>query len=72
MSPNEKALFELKFCFWFITVEEQYEFMKLIKYLLENKFIDIKMRSGGSILKKIKIKIGYYKVASLLGKKKKF
>jgi hypothetical protein len=72
MSPNEKALFELKFCFGFITVEEQYEFMKLIKYLLENKFIDIKMRSGGSILKKIKIKIGYYKVASLLGKKKNF
>ena len=72
MSQNEKALYEFKFCFGFITVEEQYEFMKLIKYLIENKFIDIKMREGGSILKKIKIKTGYYKIASLLGKKEKF
>ena len=72
MSSNEKALYEFKFCFGFIRVEEQYEFMNLIKYLIENKFIDIKMREGGSILKKIKIKTGYYKVASLLGKKEKF
>jgi hypothetical protein len=72
MSPNEKALYEFKFCFGFITVEEQYEFMKLIKYLIENKFIKIEMRGGGSILQKIKIKTDYYKVASLLGKKEKF
>lgn len=72
MNQNDKALYEFKFCFGFITVEEQYEFMKLIEYLLENKFIDIQMREGGSILKKIKIKTGYYKVASLLGKKEKF
>jgi len=72
MNVNEKALYEFNFCFGFITVEEQYEFMKLIKYLIENKFIDIKMREGTSILKKLKIKIGYYKVASLLGKKEKF
>ena len=72
MSPNEKALYEFKFCFGFITVEEQYEFMNLIKYLIENKFVEIEMRGGGSILQKIKIKTGYYKVASLLGKKEKF
>ena len=72
MSTNEKALYEFQFCFGFITVEEQYEFMKFIKYLIENNFIDIQMRQGGSILNKIKIKTGYYKVASLLGKKEKF
>ena len=72
MSPNEKALYEFKFCFGFITVEEQYEFMKLLKYMIENKLIDIKMRNGESILKKLKIKTGYYKIASLLGKKEKF
>ena len=71
MSPNEKALYEFKFCFGFITVDEQYEFMNLIKYLIENKLIEIKRRNGGSILNKIKIKINYYKVASLLGKKEK-
>ena len=72
MTPNEKTLYEFKFCFGFITVEEQYEFMKLIKYLIENKFIEIKRRDGQSILKKLKLKINYYKVASLLGKKEKF
>ena len=69
MKTNEKALYEFKFCFGFITVEEQYEFMKLIKYLIENKFIDIKMREGTSILNKIKLKIVYYEAASILGKK---
>jgi hypothetical protein len=72
MSPNEKALYEFKFCFGFITVEEQYEFMNLVKYLIENKFTDIKRRDGTSILKKLKLKIGYYKAVSLLGKKEKF
>jgi len=72
MTPNDKALFEFKFCFGFITVEEQYKFMKFIKYLIENEIIDIKMRAGGSIIKKLKIKIGYYSVASLSGKKDKF
>ena len=71
MTQNDKALYEFKFCFGFITVEEQYEFMNLIKYLIENSFIDIQMREGGSILKKINIKTGYYKVTSLLGKKEK-
>jgi hypothetical protein len=71
MSPNEKALYEFKFCFGFITVEEQYQFMKFVKYLIENNFLEIKTRKGDSILKKIKIKIGYYKITSLLKKKDK-
>jgi hypothetical protein len=71
MTTNEKALYEFNFCFGLITVEEQYEFMKLIKYLIENKFTEIKKRDGGSILQKLKIKTNYYKVASILGKKEK-
>jgi hypothetical protein len=71
MTTNEKALYEFNFCFGLITVEEQYEFMKLVEYLIENKFTDIKKRDGGSILKKLKIKTSYYKVASVLGKKEK-
>lgn len=69
MSQNERALYEFNFCFGYLTVTEQYKFMKLIKYLLENKIIDLKTRQGDSILKKIKIKIYYYKVGSLFGKK---
>ena len=71
MNTNEKALYEFKFCFGFITVREQYEFMKLIKYLIENNFLDVKRRDGKSILSKLNLKISYYKVASLLGKKEK-
>ena len=71
MSPNEKALFEFNFCFGFISVKEQYEFMKFIKYLIENKITDIKRRDGKSILDKLKIKINYYKITSLLNKKDK-
>jgi hypothetical protein len=71
MSPNEKALYEFKFCFGFITVEEQYQFMKFVKYLIEHNVVDIKTRKGESILKKIKIKMGYYKITSLLKKKDK-
>lgn len=71
MSPNEKALFEFNFCFGFISAKEQYEFMKFIKYLIENKFTDIKRRDGKSILDKLKIKINYYKITSLLNKKDK-
>jgi hypothetical protein len=72
MTSNERALYEFKFCFGFITVKEQYEFMKFIKYLIENKFTDIKKRDGKSILNKLKLKIKYYEIASLLGKKEKF
>lgn len=71
MSINERALYEFNFCFGFITVKEQYEFMKFIKYLIENNFLDIKRRDGKSILSKLKLKISYYKIASILGKKEK-
>lgn len=71
MTTNEKALFEFQFCFGFINVKEQYEFMKFVKYLIENKFTDIKRRYGKSILNKLKIKIKYYEITSLLGKKEK-
>lgn len=71
MSKNERALFEFKFCFGYISIEEQYEFMKFIEYLIEKKIIDIKRREGDSIIKKIKLKINYYRVGSLFNKKKK-
>ena len=32
MSPNEKALFEFKFAFGYITVKEQFEFLNLVNY----------------------------------------
>ena len=70
LTNNQRALYEFKFCFGFINVKEQYEFMRFIKYLIENKLIDIKRRDGKSILSKIKIKIKYYEIESLFFKKK--
>ncbi len=49
----------------------KYEFMKFVKYLIENKFTDIKRRDGKSILNKLKIKIKYYQLIYLLSKKEK-
>lgn len=72
MSPNEKALYEFKFAFGYITVEEQYEFLNLIKYLIENKFIKIETRVGNSILKKLNFKLNYYNASVLFTKKKKY
>lgn len=72
MSSNEKALYEFNFCFGFISIDEQYQFMKLLEYLIENKFTDVKKRDGESIINKLKLKIQYYNVSSkIFGKKEK-
>jgi len=60
LKQNERAFFEFKFAYGYINIEEQYQFMKLIKLLINNKFIDIKMREGTSIIKKLDEKIDYY------------
>jgi hypothetical protein len=44
MSNNERAYFEFKFAYGYISLEEQYQFMKLVKFLIEKKFIDIKLK----------------------------
>ena len=71
MSDNEKCLYEFKFCFGYISCNEQYEFMKLIHYLISNKLIDIKKRDNTSIIDKINLKMNYYKLFSLFIKKNK-
>jgi hypothetical protein len=60
MSQNDKAYYEFKFAYGYITVEEQYQFMKLVKFLIQHKLLDIKMREGTSIINKLTEKIDYY------------
>jgi hypothetical protein len=72
MNKNEKALYEFKFAFGYITLEEQYEFLKLLRYLIENKFIEMETREGKNIIKKINLKINYYNISSILPKKEKY
>ena len=70
MNNNERAYYEFCFVFGYITIEEQYNFMKLLKYLLQKEFIVMKTRDGKSILNKLFIKINYYKLSHLFYKKK--
>jgi hypothetical protein len=72
MNQNEKAFFEFGFAYGYITTEEQYQFMKLIKFLIEKKYVDIKNRESQSILKKINQKIKYYFFINKLNKKEKY
>jgi hypothetical protein len=72
MSQNEKALYEFKFAFGFITVKEQYEFMKFIKYLIENNILDIKNRTNSSILARLILLTNYYKINIVSDKNEKY
>jgi hypothetical protein len=72
MSQNEKAYFEFAFAYGYITVDKQYEFMRLITFLIQNKIIDIKKRDGTSIIDKINMKINYYFLVNKLSRHKKY
>lgn len=69
---NDRAFFEFKFAYGYITVEEQYQFMKLIKFLIQHNFLDIKMREGTSIIKKLNQKIDYYYFLNKTNTKEKY
>lgn len=71
MSENEKAYFEFAFAYGYITVDKQYEFMRLIKFLIQNKFVDIQKRDGSSVINKINMKINYYFLLNKLNAHKK-
>jgi hypothetical protein len=68
LSNNERAYYEFKFAYGYITLKEQYEFMKFIKFLINEKFVDIQMRKGKSIIYKLNMKIKYF---DFFSKKKK-
>jgi hypothetical protein len=72
LSQNEKAFFEFRFAYGYMSVKDQYQFMKLIKLLITNKFIDITMRQGTSILKKLNQKINYYYLFNKMNTQKKY
>lgn len=72
MNKNEKALYEFKFAFGYISLKEQYEFLKLVSYLIKNKLIKLDTREGKSIIKKLDFKINYYRISHFLSKKEKY
>lgn len=62
MSLKEQSFYEFCFCFGYMTLYEQYNFLGLIRYLIVEKMIDITRRDGGSILEKIDLRLAYYKI----------
>lgn len=72
MNTNERCLYEFKFAFGYMTIYEQYEFIKLILYLIENKNLEIFSRSNESILMKLKARIFYYNLNFMKNKDKKY
>lgn len=70
MNSNERAFYEFCFVFGYLTIQEQYEFMNFLKYLLENNIIRMKTRDGKSILKKLVIKMYYFRIRHFFYQKK--
>ena len=71
MDNNQKAWIEFAFAFGYLTLEQQYNFLKLLYNLLSNKIIIINMRNGESILNKVYAKMKYYSLY-ILPKQKKY
>lgn len=59
MNTNERCLYEFKFAFGYITVVDQYEFIKLFDFLLEKKYLSLLSRKQ-DIIPSFKLKIYYY------------
>jgi len=72
MNNKEKALYEFKFAFGYITIKEQYEFLLLIKFLIENNYIEIERRDGDSIINKLNLKIAYYNINKFFNQKNRY
>lgn len=62
MSNNEKCLYEFNFIFGYLSLKQQFEFLLLIKYLIENKYIEILSRHDTDLLPKINKKIRFYQL----------
>tara|TARA_B100001093_G_scaffold451984_1_gene459772 strand:+ start:2151 stop:2966 length:816 start_codon:yes stop_codon:yes gene_type:complete len=72
MNNKERSLYEFKFVFGYLTIKEQYEFLLLIKFLIENNYLQIERRGGESIIKKLNFKIAYYNINKFFNKKDRF
>ena len=71
MSIREQAWYEFAFAYGYLSLNEQYQFLKLIKFLFDNNYISINMRNGDSIISKINRDIYYYNTVHLLPYKHK-
>lgn len=72
MTANQKAFFEFKFAFGYITLKEQYDFLKFVEFLMYHKFITLETRDGKSIISKLRQKLLYYNTNIFFQRKEKY
>jgi hypothetical protein len=72
MNTRERAYYEFCFVFGYLTIIQQYEFMKLLVYLLKENLIKMKTHDSKSILSKLEMKINYYRATKMFSTKNKY
>jgi len=72
MTNNEKAFYEFKFAFGYITLKEQYDFLKFVEFLIHHKFIKLDSREGKNVINKIRLKLLYYNTNVFFKRKEKY
>jgi|LauGreStaDraftv2_3_1035109.scaffolds.fasta_scaffold34198_2 hypothetical protein len=72
MTNNEKAFYEFKFAFGFITLKEQYDFLKFVEFLIYHKFIKLDSREGKNVINKLRFKLLYYNTNVFFKRKEKY
>ena len=72
MTNNEKAFYEFKFAFGYITLKEQYDFLKFVEFLIYHKFIKLDSREGKNVINKLRLKLLYYNTNVFFKRKEKY
>jgi hypothetical protein len=72
LNNNEKAYYEFKFAFGYISLKEQYDFLKLLEFIIYHKFMKLDSREGKSIIQKLRQKILYYNTNIFFERKEKY
>jgi hypothetical protein len=71
MNTTERSLYEFKIAFGYVTIKEQYEFMKLFDFLLGQKYITLVSRNT-YVISSYKLKMYYYRINILKDEKMKY
>lgn len=71
MNTTERSLYEFKIAFGYVTIKEQYEFMKLFDFLLTQKYITLTSRNT-YLIPTYKLKMYYYKINILKDENMKY
>jgi len=72
LSNNQKAFYEFKFAFGYITLKDQYDFLKFVEFLIYHQFIKLDSREGKSVINKLRAKLLYYNTNVFFKRREKY